>query len=104
MIFAGLVEPARFPMLTLTLLGFLTAARVTTQRLPLGSFVLFVIGTLLIPIDAAIFFALINTHASLLYWGVIAAGMSLLWAGEPIPTDHASSVWWYLRRLVSPST
>ncbi len=78
-IFAGLVEPARFPMLTVTLLGFLTAARATMQRLPLGSFVLFVIGTLLIPIDAAIFFALINIHASLLYWAVVTAGMSLIW-------------------------
>ncbi len=79
-IFAGLVEPARFPMLTLTLLGFLTSSRVTIQRLPLGSFVLFVIGTLLIPIDAAVFFALINTHASLVYWAVVTAGMSLVWA------------------------
>jgi hypothetical protein len=80
-IFAGLVEPARFPMLTLTILGFLTGAGTTIQRLPLGSFVLFVIGTLLIPIDAAVLLALINVHSSLLYWAVVMVGMSITWVG-----------------------
>jgi hypothetical protein len=71
----------------------LAAARVTIQRLPLGSFVLFVIGTLLIPIDAAIFLALINTHASLLYWDVVTAGMCLVWTrGTYVYRSHALSL------------
>jgi len=79
-IFAGLVEPARFPMLTLTVVGFFAAARTSKQRLTLGSFALFIIGTLLIPPDAAVFFALVNLDASPLHWAVVAAAVGLIWA------------------------
>ena len=85
-ILAALVEVARLPILGVTTALFLGAAVVLNQRLPQASFVLFAVGTLLIPIDAGVLENLLDLlhPGEYFFWAVIAAICAAAWVGGAV--------------------
>ena len=81
-ILAAVIEGLRLPILGAATLGFVVAALALKRRLPQASFVLFVIFSFLLPIDAGVFLDLFEVSQSTtqLYWigvtSLVGAGMA----------------------------
>jgi hypothetical protein len=85
-IIAALVEVARLPILGITTLLFFGAAWGFRSRVQTASFVLFTIGTVMIPIDAGVLSDTINltgTDATM-FWAIVTALIGTIWAGGTI--------------------
>ncbi len=82
-IIAALVAEARLPILITATVIFLGGSLLTFRRLRQASLVLFLIGSLLIPIDALVIVGLIDISPSAtdLYWSLACLLLSLVWAG-----------------------
>ncbi|RMF02947.1 MAG: hypothetical protein D6768_06985, partial [Chloroflexi bacterium] len=82
-ILAAVIEGLRLPILGAATLGFLAAALLLKKRLPQASFVLFVIFSFLLPIDAGVLLDLLNVGRTTtqLAWIGVAALLSLVWVG-----------------------
>ena len=85
-ILAALVEVARLPILGVTTALFLGAAVALNRRLPQASFVLFAVGTLLLPIDAGVLENLLDLlhPGEYFFWAVIAAVCATAWVGGAV--------------------
>lgn len=82
-IIAALVEVARLPILGITTLLFFGAARGFAPRVRMASFVLFAIGTVMIPIDAGVLSDTLNLQGTdaTLFWVFVSVLMGTIWAG-----------------------
>ncbi len=82
-ILAALVEVARLPILGLATLLSFGAAGVLSRRLPLASFVFFIVATLMIPIDAGVIFDLvqISPQNTAWAWSLVALLVGAIWTG-----------------------
>lgn len=85
-ILAAVIEELRLPLLGAATLGFLAAALLLKRRLPQASFVLFVVFSLLLPIDAAVLLDQFEVSRSTtqLYWIGVTSVMGLVWLGGTI--------------------
>lgn len=93
-IFAAAVEELRLPILFFFTFGFGTGALVLKKKLPQPSFTLFIIFSVLLPIDFSVIadqLSLVGTNTSL-YWFFIYAFMALVWA---------FATWFYRSRFFS---
>ena len=93
-ILAAIVEVARLPIISAVTLGAIISAWVLYRRIPLASFILSMIGTLLIPIDAAVILDLYTSPEFLSepYWMGVAAILGIIWI---------AGTWVYESRLFS---
>jgi len=93
-ILAALVEAARLPILISVTLGFLITSVALKQRLPQPSFVLFVVFSFLLPINAGVISE--SMHLSEagqnIYWAVVFLMMTIIWG---------ASTWFFDSRLFS---
>ncbi len=82
-ILAAVIELLRLPILGAATLGFLVAALLLKRRLPQASFVLFVVFSFLLPIDAGVLLDLVEVSRSTaqLYWIGVTAVLSVVWLG-----------------------
>jgi VIT1/CCC1 family predicted Fe2+/Mn2+ transporter len=82
-ILAAIFEVARLPILGLATLGFFGAAVALKWRLPQASFVLFIVFSFLLPIDAAVLFDLLDlsSKAEQLAWIIVTVFLMLVWVG-----------------------
>jgi hypothetical protein len=82
-ILAAVVEGLRLPVLGAATLGFLVAALALKRRLPQASFVLFVVFSFLLPIDAGVLLDQVEVSRSStqLYWIGVTVGLGLVWVG-----------------------
>jgi len=82
-ILAAVFEAARLPILGLATLGFLGAAAGLRWRLPQASFVLFIVFSFLLPIDAAVLFDFLNlgSNAQQLAWIIVTLFLTVVWVG-----------------------
>jgi hypothetical protein len=82
LIMAALVEVARLPILALTTIVFLVAAGVLYRRLRLSSFIMFVIGALLIAVDGRILLDMLSVGVqdALISWSAISAVLVVIFA------------------------
>jgi hypothetical protein len=85
-IIAALVEVARLPILAITTLLFFGTAWGFAPRVRMASFVLFTIGTVMIPIDAGVLSDLLNLQGTdaTIFWVFISALIGTIWAGGTI--------------------
>ena len=90
-ILMALVEVARLPILGVTTLGFYAGAASLKRRLPLASFVLFLVGTFLLPIDMAVIGSLVRLSDRWLVWS-ITAGL--------VGTLFLFGIFWYNSKLL----
>lgn len=81
-ILAALVETLRLPILSLAVLGFGAAAIALKKRLPQPSFVLFIVFSFLLPINAGVFAELIKLQDQALaaYWTFVLLTSAGIWA------------------------
>ncbi len=93
-ILAAIVEAARLPIISALTIGALIAAWFLSRRIPLASFILSIIGTLLIPIDAAVILDLYASPEFHMdpYWMGVAAILGVIWI---------AGTWVYKSRLFS---
>ncbi len=93
-IFAGLLEPLRVFILFVTTAGFLVTALALKKKLADASFILFIIFSLLVPIDWSVLADAINLSrkATSPYWLVAAIFLALCWGG---------ATWFYKSRFFS---
>jgi len=82
-ILAAVFEAARLPILGVATLGFLGAAAALKRRLPQASFVLFIVFSFLLPVDAAALFDLLNLSSNVeqLAWIIVTVFLTLIWVG-----------------------
>lgn len=82
-ILAAVFELLRLPILAAATLGFLAAALLLKRRLPQASFVLFVVFSCLLPIDAGVLLDQfdVSRSATELYWIGVTVLLSLVWLG-----------------------
>lgn len=82
-ILAAVIEGLRLPILGAATLGFLGAALALKRRLPQASFVLFVVFSFLLPIDAGVLLDQIEISHSTeqLIWIGVTLLLSLVWLG-----------------------
>jgi hypothetical protein len=80
---AAIFEVARLPILGLATLGFFGAAVALKWRLPQASFVLFIVFSFLLPIDAAVLFDLLNLSSKIEQpaWIIVTVFLTLIWLG-----------------------
>jgi hypothetical protein len=85
-ILAALVEVARLPILGITTIAFFVTAGSLSRRLPLASFVLSIVGTLMIPIDAGVLFDLLEVPVAMreLSWAAVAGLVGTVLMAENI--------------------
>ena len=85
-IIAAIVEVARLPILGITTLLFFGAAWGFAPRVRMASFVLFTIGTVMIPIDAGVLSDLLNLQGTdaTLFWAFVSTLIGTIWAGGTI--------------------
>jgi hypothetical protein len=85
-IIAAIVEVARLPILGITTLLFFGAAWRFAPRVRMASFVLFTIGTVMIPIDAGVLSDMLNLQGTevTIFWVFISALIGTIWAGGTI--------------------
>jgi hypothetical protein len=81
-ILAALVETLRLPILSLAVLGFGAAAIALKKRLPQPSFVLFIVFSFLLPINAGVFADLVKLEDQVLaaYWTFVLLTSAGIWA------------------------
>jgi len=81
-IIAAIVEVARLPILGIATLLFFGAAWRFAPRVRMASFVLFTIGTVMIPIDAGVLSDLLNLQGTdvTLFWAFVSALIGTIWA------------------------
>ncbi len=93
-ILAAVIEAARLPILLAATALFGGAALAIRGRLPQPSFVLFVVFSFLLPIDAGVLDDLLDRSGKTnsLYWFAVLDGMALIWG---------FGVWFYRSRLFS---
>jgi hypothetical protein len=82
-ILAAIFDALRLPILGLATLGFLGGAIGLKWRLPTASFVLFIVFSCLLPIDAAVLIDLfeVGENATWLIWIGLTGFLSLVWSG-----------------------
>ena len=82
-ILAAVIEVLRLPILGAATLGFLVAALLLKRRLPQASFVLFIVFSLLLPIDAGVLLDLVDVSRSTtqIYWIGVTGVLSMVWVG-----------------------
>ena len=80
-ILAALVETLRLPILSLASLGFGGTALALKKRLPQPSFVLFIVFSFILPINAGVFADLIGLEDQLLaaYWTFVLLASAAIW-------------------------
>lgn len=85
-IIAALVEVARLPILGITTLLFFGAAWGFRSRVQMASFVLFSIGTVMIPIDSGVLSDLLNLTSTdaTLFWAIVTVLIGTIWTGGTI--------------------
>jgi hypothetical protein len=93
-ILAAVIEALRLPILGLATLGFLAAALLLKRRLPQASFVLFIVFSFLLPIDAGVWLDQLelSRSAERLYWIGVTILLGLAWLG---------GTYWYASRFFS---
>jgi hypothetical protein len=94
-ILAAVIEGLRLPILGAATLGFLAAALILKRRLPQASFVLFVVFSFLLPIDAGVLLDQVEVSQSSaqLYWIGVTLVLGLVWlAGTFLYTSRFFSV------------
>jgi hypothetical protein len=81
-ILAALVEVLRLPILSLAVLAFGGTAVALKKRLPQPSFVLFIVFSSLLPINARVFADLVNLQGQFLaaYWTFVLLVCTAIWA------------------------
>ncbi len=89
LILAALVEVARLPILSATTIAFLVAAGVLYRRIRLSSFIMFIVGTLLIAIDGGVLIDQLGVmHPTvLLSWSVISVVLGVIFAAGMLLYD-----------------
>ncbi len=82
-IFAAVIESLRLPVLLAVTVLALGVSLGLKRRLPQASFVFAILGTLLIPLDAAVLADLLSLkgNSSNVYWMIAALGMAVIWGG-----------------------
>lgn len=82
-ILAAVIEGLRLPILGAATLGFLAAAWLLKRRLPQASFVLFVVFSFLLPIDAGVLLDQfeVSRPTAQLYWIGVTIVLSIVWLG-----------------------
>lgn len=82
-IIAALVASARLPILAAATLIFLSGSLFTLRRLPQVSLVLFLIGSVLIPIDAQVISGMLDLslRAGYLFWALVSFLAAFVWSG-----------------------
>ncbi len=95
-ILAALVETLRLPILSLAALAFGGAALALKKRLPQPSFVLFIVFSFILPINAGVFADLIDLDGRLLagYWTFVLLVSAIIWI---------FATWFYNSRFFSMS-
>ncbi len=80
-IFAAVIESLRLPVLLVVTVLALGVSLGLKRRLPQAGFVFAVLGTLLIPLDAAVLADLLSLKGNIsnVYWMFAALGMTALW-------------------------
>lgn len=93
-ILAAIFEVLRLPILGLSTLGFLGAALALKRRLPTASFVLFIVFSFLLPIDAAVLVDMIDPGSDItwFFWVVVSFMLGVVWA---------AGTWLYRSRVFS---
>ncbi|MDH3676426.1 MAG: hypothetical protein OES12_13100, partial [Anaerolineae bacterium] len=94
-ILAAVIEGLRLPILGAATLGFLAAALILKRRLPQASFVLFVVFSFLLPIDAGVLLDQVEVSQSSaqLYWIGVTLVLGIVWlAGTFLYTSRFFSV------------
>ncbi len=93
-ILAAIVEAARLPIISAVTIGAIITAWFLYRRIPMASFTLSLIGTLLIPIDAAVILDLYASPEFHMdpYWMGVAALLGVIWI---------AGTWLYESRLFS---
>lgn len=96
LILAALVETLRLPILFLVAGGFGIGGLALKERLPQPSFVLWIVFSVLLPINAGVLARFLNLPgtATNTYWAIVWGGMAVFWG---------ISTWLYRSRLFSLS-